>query len=95
MRKDFTPFVSTIDGVLAREAHLFIKQLARFQFQKWDKNMPEIINYLYTRLSIAILKATHQCLRGERASKKKIKKGDGQGIGVDGASLGLYRQSEY
>lgn len=90
-RKDFTPFISSVDGVLSREAHLFIKQLIRFQFQKWDKTIMEVSNYIYTRLSLAILKATHQCLRGARVSKRKD---DGRGIGDDGSSIGLYRTSE-
>ena len=89
-RTDFTPFVVSVDGVLWRETTLFLKQLARHLRERWDKPLSQVLNFINTKMSIAILKASHQCLRGSRKSDEQR----GRGIGEDGTSLGLYRSYE-
>lgn len=83
----FSPFVSTVDEVLAREAKHLLKRLILHLWIKWDTPKSVITNYVETKMSMAILKATHQCLRESRVDKKIF----GRSIGQDGSSLGLYR----
>ena len=80
----------SVDGVMAREAMLFTKQLCRHLGERWEKPMSHIMNFVQTKLSISILKASHQCLRGARTRDDEW----GRGIGMDGSSLGLFRSYE-
>ena len=88
-RQHFTPFVSTVDGVLAREASLFLKHLSIHLKRRWGVAQSLVSNFIQTKVSIAILKATHHCMRGSRITAET----GGRGIGEDGTSLGLYRTS--
>ena len=65
-RASFTSLVVSVDGVLGREANVFVKQLAQKLAHKWDKSNSEVIGWMRARLSFAILRATNLCLRGSR-----------------------------
>ena len=89
-RMDFTPFVVSVDGVLGREASMFLKRLTQHLAGRWEAAPSQIANYINTKMSISVLRATHQCLRGSRLKVNTW----GRGIGEDGASLGLYRMAQ-
>ena len=89
-RTDFTPFVVSVDGLLGREETLYIKQLARHLRDRWEKPISQILNFIHTKLSISILKASHQCIRGSMVTDEQR----GRGIGQDGTSLGLFKSYE-
>ena len=89
-RKDFTPFVVSVDGVLEKEAKMLLKQLERHLARRWDQSASNIMTYINSKMSSQILKATDQCLQGSFISLNW----EGCGIGEDGASLGLFRSSE-
>ena len=54
----FTPFVTSIDGILAREANTVIKLLATKIVLKWEKPLSEVTGW--------VLRATNLCIRGSR-----------------------------
>ena len=67
-----------------------IKWLTQHLAGRWEVAPSQIVNYINTKISISVLKATHQCLRGSRLHINTW----GRGIGEDGASLGLYKTAQ-
>jgi hypothetical protein len=61
-RRHFTPFVVSTDGMMGREANMFAKRLSAKLAKKWQKPYSQVCGYVNTRLSIAIVRATHLCL---------------------------------
>ena len=77
----FTPFLLSIDGLLAREAQFVIGRFADRLSTKWGKPYGKVMGWVRTRLSFAILRATNRCVRGSRVMWRT-------GIGMeDGAGL--------
>jgi hypothetical protein len=71
-RRHFTPFVVSADGMLGREATIFSKRLAAKLAAKWSRSYSEVCGYVRSRLSIAIVRATHLCIRGSRVPMHRI-----------------------
>ena len=65
-RADFTPFVCSTDGAVHREGQHFLRRLAARLATKWEMPYARVMNFVRTRLSIAILRATGHCVRGAR-----------------------------
>ena len=65
-RADFTPFVCSTDGAIHREGQHFLRRLSARLSAKWEMPYARAMNFLRTRMSLAILRATVQCLRGAR-----------------------------
>ena len=77
----FTPFVLSVDGLLAQEAQFVIGRFADRLSTKWGKPYGKVMGWVRTRLSFAILRATNRCVRGSRVMWRR-------GIGMeDGAGL--------
>ena len=62
----FSPFVVSVDGLLAREARFTVQRFADRLSTKWSKPYSEVMGWLQTRLSFAIFRATNQYVRGSR-----------------------------
>ena len=73
-RRSFTPFVVSSDGLLGREAKLLLKQLSKLLVDKWQKPYSVIAGIIRSRISIAIIRASHQCIGGSRISFRDISK---------------------
>jgi hypothetical protein len=86
-RRHFTPFVVSVDGLLGKEATTFSKRLAAKLASKWQRTYSEVCGYVNARLSIAIVRATHLCLRGSRVPTDKMS--TRRALWEDGAGLGL------
>ena len=84
-RRSFVPFVVSTDGLLGYEAKNLITQIAKRLALKWSRPYSVVRGLLNARINLAILRASHQCIRGPRnpASKisTKIKWDDGAGLG--------------
>ena len=84
-RRSFTPFVVSTDGLLGREAKSFLKQLSLHLVDKWQKPYSVVAGIVRSRMSIAIIRASHECVRGSRISfrdiSKRIQWMDGSGTG--------------
>jgi hypothetical protein len=65
-RRHFTPFVVSTDGLLGKEAKCLLKKLSTALADKWEKPYAVVRGYVNARISIAIVRATHICLRGSR-----------------------------
>ena len=83
-RRDFVPFIVSTDGCIGEAAQAFMRRLGRHLAEKWQRAYSQVIGYIKARMSVAILRASSQCLRGPR--------GRVQGavcIMEDGAALGV------
>jgi hypothetical protein len=87
-QRHFTTFVCSVDRLLGRKAPTFAKQLAAKLMKKWQRSYSQTCGYVNARLSIAIIQATHLCLRGSRIPTSKISTRFPQW--EDGAGLALF-----
>jgi hypothetical protein len=62
----FTPFVVSVDGLVGNDAMTVIKTLTEDQAQNTDKLYSHLCGFLWARLSIVIVRASHMCLQGYR-----------------------------
>ena len=74
-RRTFTPFVVSTDGLIGKEAKTLLKKLSTLLAEKWGKSYAEVCGYVNARMSIAIVRATHLCLRGSRVSSSHMSYG--------------------
>ena len=59
----------------------FIKKLGEQLFVQWEKPYAQVMNWVWTRLLFATIRATNLCLRGSRVKRRS-------GIGLeDGADM--------
>ena len=65
-RRHFTPFVVSCDGLLGKEANHVLKNLASHLAHKSERPYSVVCAFMRARMSIAIVRATHMCLRGSR-----------------------------
>ena len=84
-RRHFSPFVVSTDGLLGREAQTLLKKLSAELAEKWGRPYSQVCGFVRARLSIAIVRATHQCVRGSRIptssmSKRLVQWEDGAGF---------------
>jgi len=89
-RCHFTPFIVSADGLLGREADAMVCKLAFTYAEKTDKPYSVVCGFMRNRISIAILRATHRCLRGSRIPSGCMSSPHPQWL--DGAGLSLYPQ---
>jgi hypothetical protein len=62
-RNHFTPFVISTDGLIGREAGELLKRLSLRLADKWKRPYSVVRGFVSTRMGIAIVRATHLCLR--------------------------------
>ena len=90
-RCHFTPFVVSVDGLVGTEAKKLLQNLANRLAAKWSRSYSEVAGYVYARMSIAIVRATHLTLRGSRVPAAQISYQ--RPLWEDGAGLGLLHYS--
>jgi hypothetical protein len=88
-RRHFSPFVVSTDGLLGKEAKTLLKKLSAQLAEKWEKPYSQVCGYVNARMSIAVVRATHLCLRGSRIPTSKMSRRLPQW--EDKAGLGLFR----
>ena len=81
-RADFTPFVCSTDGAVHREGQHFLRRLAARLATKWEMPYARVMNFVRTRLSIAILGATGHCVRGARRKLFSLSTGGGWAVAL-------------
>ena len=86
-RRSFVPFVVSTDGVLGFEANNLLRRIAKKLAEKWDLPYSQICGLVRARVSIAIARTTHLCLRGSRIPANKTSR---RILWEDGAGVGLF-----
>eukprot|EP00978_Attheya_sp_CCMP212_P003635 scaffold7608_cov67-Attheya_sp.AAC.9 len=88
-QRNVTPFVSSTDGLMGKEATALVKRLASMTASRWRTTYSKVCGYSFkAQMTIVLLRATHSCLRGSRVPAKNISSKLFIHI-EDGASLGL------
>ena len=64
----FTPFVVSVDGVLGREARMFVNHLGDSIADMWKKSHSEVMGWVRAN----ILRATNLCLHGSRRKWRRV-----------------------
>jgi hypothetical protein len=90
-RRHFTPFVVSTDGLIGKEAKALLQRLSSLLAEKWEKPYSVVCGYVNARVSIAIVRATHLCLRGSRVPFSHFSSRRPQW--EDKAGLSLFRHS--
>ena len=86
-RRHFTPLVFSVDGLQGPEATAASKCLASKLSKKWGRSYSEVVGFVRSRLSIALVRAASRCLRVDRNPHARAPT-----AGWDsGSGLGLYR----
>ena len=65
-RRHFTPMVYSADGIAATEARAAEKRLARHMSTKLKREYSEMVNFVRSRMSLAIVRYNSWMLRGAR-----------------------------
>ncbi len=66
-RKDFTPLCYSVDGMACKAARAAERRLAALLATKWDRQYSEMVNFIRTRMSLAVVRSNTMLLRSERA----------------------------
>ena len=66
----FSPLVFTTNGGMGRECLTFYNRLAQELARKWKTIPSQTISWIRTRLSFALCRSTHMCVRGSRRWNK-------------------------
>ena len=87
--RHFSPSVASVDGLLGVEATATLKRLASPLATKWRQPYYKTCGYVKRRIVIALVRATHRCVRGSRVTAHRIIMQLPQW--EDGAGLNLFR----
>ena len=87
--RHFSPFVSFVDGMLGVEATATLKSIYSCLATKWRQSYSRTCGFVKSRVTIALVWATHRCIRGSRVTAQKISVQRSQWEG--GAGLNLFR----
>ena len=86
--KQFTHFVVFTDRLIRRGAGELLKRLFLQLADKWERPYPVVRGSVSARTSIAIVRATHLCLRGSRVPLSQISR---RPQWEDRAGFGLFK----
>jgi hypothetical protein len=85
-RRDFIPFIVSTDGCIGEAAQAFLKRLSRHLADEWQRHSSQMFGFVKARMSVAILRASSQCLRGPRV---RVQGAVCVNYMEDGAALGV------
>ena len=70
-RRQFTPLVFSVDGLMGVECKAATQRLAAALSAKWRRPYSEMCGFVRSRLSLALVRATNLCIRGTRNPTKR------------------------
>ena len=70
--RHFTPFVVSTDGLIGKEAKIVMRRITEKLADNWRKPYSEDSGYANARMIIAIVQATHRCIRGSRVPTSRV-----------------------
>ena len=73
-RESFYPFVASVDGMFGPAANQLIDLLSVKHSEKYQLHLSQSTFFVRRRLTIALVRATHLCLRGSRVIKNFLPK---------------------
>ncbi|MGL4997609.1 MAG: hypothetical protein ACRC5T_01270, partial [Cetobacterium sp.] len=85
-RRHFTPLVFSVDGLSGTEATAAMQRLSAKLATKWGRTYSEVCGFVRSRLSLALVRSAHICLRGTRETYSKTPRA----LWESGSGLSLY-----
>ena len=85
-------FVVSTNGMLEKEAKALLKTLSMMLAEKWQKPYSVVAGIVRSKIGIAIVRATNQCLRSPRIGFRSMSKRIDWNWD-DGSGTSLYRIS--
>ena len=89
VRRTFSPFITSVDGLQGIIAKNVICQLAHHLSKKWQRPYSVVCGYIRARVSVATVRATNRCIRGSRIPARLMSANRPQW--EDGLGLSLFR----
>ena len=83
-RRQFTPLVYSVDGMMGKEAQAATKQLAFLLAAKWNAAYSNVCGYVKSRQMLVLVRTTSLCLHSTRDPTKH-----GQRPSSDAGGIGL------
>ena len=71
-RRQFSPFVASVDGLLGVQATANLKRIASRLASKCKQPYSKTCGYVKSRIAITLVQSTHQCIRVSRVPAHKI-----------------------
>ena len=68
-RRTFMPLVYSVDGMACKEAKAFEKRVASLMASKLDRQYSEMVGFVRSRMSLAIIRSNTMMLRGARVGR--------------------------
>ena len=87
--RHFSPFVASLDGLLAVEAMATLKRIASRLSTKWKHSYLKTCGYINSRIAITLVQATYRYIRDTRVPAHRISVQRPQW--EDGAGINLFR----
>ena len=87
-QRHFALYIVTADGTLGKEARTFHKALSHCLAKQWKCLVSKATQFVITSMSVAILRASHRCLRGSLLPAHTM--GKRISLWEDEAGLGLF-----
>ena len=87
-QRHFSPFVASADRLLGAEAAATLKRIASRLATKWNQPYSKTCEYVKSRVTITLVRATHRCICGSRVPAHRISMQRPQW--EDGAGLNLF-----
>ena len=88
-RRNFSPFVASVDGLLGVEATATLKRLSSRLSTKWKQPYSKMCGYVKSRIAITLVRATHLCIQEHQVPTHRISVQRPQW--EDGAGKNLFR----
>ena len=88
-RRQFYPFVASVDGLLAVEATATLKRIVSRLATKWKQSYSKTCKYVNSRIAITLVRATHRYIPGSWVSAHRISMQQPQWY--DGEGINLFR----
>ena len=88
-RREFSPSVALMDGLLGAEATETLKRTSSGLDTKWWKPYSRMCGYVKSRIAITLVRTTHWCIRGSRVPAHWIRLQQPQW--EDGSRINLFR----
>ena len=68
-RRSFVPLVYSVDGMACKEAKAFEKCVASLLAPKWDRRYSEMVRFVRSRMSLAVIRSNTMMLRRARVGR--------------------------
>ena len=81
-RASFTPICFSVDGMIGKDVEHLFKEMGDYLADKREKRYSDVMRWIRTRLSFAILRANILCLKGSHTQWRSLGAEDSAAISV-------------